>query len=320
MDTRELVLGFYNQDLEAESGFIHIHWVKQHAITRAGCNTAAYILPTSQTLDLAVVERAHLSGCSFGNCVRRVRPVKRKKECKRWECQDAGGPLTQTGRKMKKCSSWRRCGEVRLWVRLEGRQRDVSWPVASEARRQKRKHWRVSGCGILHQTPSRLEDCMTELPFIALLVVQQCQASREQSHVKTRLLAAVGVIPVWRPTAWLYAASASLGQTWSSSCVFSSVPPSACVTLKGGFLTNNLTSLEQRCKRSSQTSSLYVPFTRCTSSASCHLLRPDMPTNRNQLLKTSLCKTPWFISHSPSWGKDLREGEEETEKGPHSKC
>lgn len=104
----------YNQDLEAESGFIHMHGVGQHTITRAGCTTAACILPTSQTLDLAVVERAHLSGCSFGNCVCRVRPVKRKKECKRWECQDAGGPLTQTGRKMKKCSSWRRRGEVRL--------------------------------------------------------------------------------------------------------------------------------------------------------------------------------------------------------------
>lgn len=41
---------------------------------------------------------------------------------------------------------------------------------------------------------------MTELPFVALLVVQQCHASREQSRVKTQLLAAVGVIPVRRPT------------------------------------------------------------------------------------------------------------------------
>lgn len=105
---KRVSIGFYNQDLEAESGFIHIHGVRQHTIT------AACILPTSQTRDLAVVERAHFSGCSFGNCVCRVRPVKRKKECKRWECQDAGGPLTQTGRKMKKCSSWRRRGEVRL--------------------------------------------------------------------------------------------------------------------------------------------------------------------------------------------------------------
>lgn len=67
-----------------------------------------------------------------------------RKNVKWWECQDAGGPLTQAGRKVKKCSRWRRRGEVGLWLRLERRQWDASRSVATEARRQKRKHWSIA--------------------------------------------------------------------------------------------------------------------------------------------------------------------------------
>lgn len=168
------------------TGCCRLHWMvlgTQKAVrprtplVQQSCQACRDIPPTSDTsfsLTLLWWEEGGdpRIGALLEVCVCRVRPVKRKKECKWWECQGAGGPLTQAGRKMKKLGSWRRRGEVGLWLRVEW---DASRSVATEARRQKKK---PSSMARMWQIPSRLEDCM--LWFLASQL-QQCQA-KHQGH------------------------------------------------------------------------------------------------------------------------------------------